>query len=79
MKLCGTCKHFTDKQGPGKVGTCRCNPPQLVWAHNGSQVNAKYPEVTRDMRACGEHKKDRRLITAENAAPNGQVGGTHDT
>jgi hypothetical protein len=79
MKLCGTCKHFTDKQGPGKVGTCRCFPPQLFFhLPSGKGPNAGYPEVTPDMRSCGQHKKDKRLITAENAAPTGQVRGTYD-
>ena len=66
MNLCGTCKYFTDKQGPGKIGTCRAVPPTIILA--GLKTITRYPEITPDMRACGLHKKDKRMICVENSA-----------
>ena len=68
MKFCRTCKYFTDKQGPGVVGTCRRFPPSIMLA--GMESITLYPEITPDMRACGEHTHNKRLIRVDNAAGN---------
>ena len=68
LTFCNTCKFFTDKQGPGKTGTCRERPPQVILA--GMEFVSRSPEVTPDMRACGRHEPNKRLINIENAAGN---------
>jgi hypothetical protein len=75
MLFCRTCRHFTDKQGRGETGTCRRFPPTIVRKHDTicGGINSKYPEVTPAMRACGEHKHNKRLIRVDHAAGNVDV------